>query len=551
MNKIYSLLFLLAIFRSGFGQTDEKTSKHFEISKNLEIFATVYKEVQENYVNEIDPGELMETGIDAMLASLDPYTVYFPESQVEDAKIYTSGEYGGIGATVIFDNNHCIIKETYSGWPAYKSGIKAGDTIIRVNGKSVVGFSDYKLNSIIRGQAGTSLQMDLVSPAGKHKSINLKRENIKIGPIPYAGITDNDYAYIRFTSFSRGSGEEFKKTLQKLKTGHPALKGLIIDLRENGGGLLNEAVNIVNLFVPKGEKIVEIKGKQSKNNRAYRTVSEPVDTQIPLCVLVDGHSASASEILAGSIQDLDRGIIIGERTYGKGLVQNVLPLVYNAQLKVTVAKYYLPSGRCIQEIDYKHKNEEGIAVKMNDSTRHVFYSKNHRPFYNNGGVQPDIHIQNRGANDLVQSLRDKHLFFKYAIRYRQQHDSITPVETFAVSDTLFAGFLAFLQQEHYEYQSKIDKKLLAVKALCDSTQNTALSNSISEIISREKSQKNKIYEKYKKRLKRAMRMEIAALYYFRRGKVLAALKDDDFVKEAEKVIQDSVRYHSILHPQSH
>ena len=550
MNRIYVLLFLFASFCKVFGQENENTSKHFEISKNLEIFTTLYKEVQSHYVNEIDPGEFMKTGIDAMLSTLDPYTVYIPESDIENARMYTSGEYGGIGTEVIFDKDYCIVREPYFGKPAYNSGIRAGDTILQVNGKSVKGKDIYELSSILRGQAGTTVQVELTSSAGEHKSVNIKRENIKISAVPYAGNIDDDYGYIRFTSFTRSSGDEFKKALQKLKDENPAMKGLIIDIRGNGGGLLSEAVKIVNLFVPKGEKVVEVKGRKNKDDQAYRTTSEPVDTGIPLTIIVNGHSASASEILSGAIQDLDRGVIIGERTFGKGLVQNVIPLVYNAQLKVTVAKYYIPSGRCIQEIDYKHKNEDGTAVKMNDSTRHVFYSKNHRPFYNNGGIQPDIHLQSPEASGLLSELRQKHLFFKYALRYQLQHDSIAPPSTFTVSDKVFEDFLGFLKEEHFEYQSGIEKKLTEIQHICDSIQDTTFSQSISKLLSEEKAKKDQIFEKYKKDLKRILRIEIATLYYFQRGKIIATLKGDSFIDAAKEVIDDSTRYHSILQPQS-
>jgi carboxyl-terminal processing protease len=525
-----------------------KTSKHFEISKNLEIFTDLYKEIQTTYVNDIDPGELMKTGIDAMLESLDPYTVFIPESEMEDVKLLTSGEYGGIGAVVICDSVSCYIEEPYFDKPAYKAGLRAGDELLEVNGVSTIGMNITQLGEMLKGQAGTQVNIKYKTYSGKINEVKIVRDNIKLDAIPYTGILKNKYAYIRFTSFFRNSAQEFERSFQHLKAENPDMKALIIDLRENGGGLLREAVEITNLFVPKDEKVVEIKGRKDRNDRTYVTTKEPLDINIPLVILVDNNSASASEILAGAFQDLDRGVIIGERTFGKGLVQNVLPLSYNSQLKVTVSKYYIPSGRCIQEIDYGHKDKNGESHKMNDSTKQLFYSKNGRAFFNNGGIQPDIKVERNEASDLVMALKRNRLFFKFALKYHSQHDSIDGADVFELEENVFEDFLAFLKEKDFQYKTKEEKDVDRLEKDLKMQGDTTLAKSIEHLRKQLEKRKQQKFLDEKKDILLLLRTEIITQYYFQRGKAVSQLKDDEFIEKAFEILADMKAYQAILQP---
>ncbi|MCD4663739.1 MAG: S41 family peptidase, partial [Bacteroidales bacterium] len=344
-----------------------QNSNNFEISKNLDIYTTLFKKLNTNYVDDISAGELIKTGIDAMLESLDPYTVYIPESEVEDYKFITTGQYGGIGALIQKQGDYIVIAEPYEDKPAHTAGLKAGDKILEIEGKSTEGKSTSDVSAILKGQPGSSVNV-LISRDGIDDpfEMELARENIKIDNIPYYGMLNNRVGYIKLTGFTQKAGKEVKDAFIDLRDNND-LKGIILDLRGNGGGLLQEAVNITNIFVDKGEVVVSTKGKLPNKNNTYRTMNVAVDKEIPLVVLVDNSSASASEIVGGAIQDLDRGVIIGQRTFGKGLVQNVMPLSYNSQAKITVAKYYIPSGRCIQAIDYSHKDKNGDSKRIPDS----------------------------------------------------------------------------------------------------------------------------------------------------------------------------------------
>ena len=339
------------------GMMAQEKQNNFEISKSIDIYNSLLRELNLNYVEEIDPGELNETAINAMLKQMDPYTVFIPESEIENYKLMTTGEYGGIGALIQYDGEYTRISDPYEGWPAQKAGLQAGDAILSVNGVDAHKKTTEQVSELLKGQPGTEVTIK-IRRYGIEKPIEktLKREKVKIDNIPYSTVFDNDIAYISLSGFTRDAGKEMKEKLVSMKKEH-ALKGVIIDLRGNGGGLLNEAVDIVNLFIPKGQPVVSMKGKTPTANSLHSTNNQPVDEQVPLAILVDGTSASASEIVSGAIQDYDRGVIIGQRTFGKGLVQNILPLSYNTQMKVTVAKYYIPSGRCIQEIDYSKKGK--------------------------------------------------------------------------------------------------------------------------------------------------------------------------------------------------
>lgn len=395
----------------------------FELAKNLDIYATMLRQVNEYYVDDINVGDLVKISIDAMLKQLDPYTVFYPESDLEEFKLMTTGQYGGIGAVIFKDSDYVLISEPYENTPAMEAGLQAGDKIIAIDGQSTKGKSVSDVSTALKGQPGTSVRLTLQSYGQKNTfDKNIIRKEIKLPSIVYSGMLDNKIGYIHLGQFTENAGKEVKDAFLKLKA--EKMKYFVLDLRNNGGGLLDEAVNIVNLFVPKGELVVSTRGKLAQTNQQFYTKNEAVDTDIPMLVLVNGNSASASEIVSGAIQDLDRGLIIGERTFGKGLVQNVVPLSYNTRMKLTVSKYYIPSGRCIQKIDYAHKDSNGINIRKTDSVANAFTTKHGRIVYDYGGVEPDIKIEPEKYSTVILALLSKNIIFNYANEFRLNHKKI-------------------------------------------------------------------------------------------------------------------------------
>ena len=519
---------------------------NFEISKNLDIFATLLKELDRNYADQIKPGELTETAIEAMLESLDPYTVYIPESNAEDYKLMTTGQYGGIGSLIHKQGNYVVISEPYEGFPAQKSGLKAGDKILEINGKSMKDKRSDEVSEILKGQPGVELTL-LIERAGREPfQVKVLREEIKIPNIPYYGMLDNDIGYIKLSNFTQKAGNEVKKAFLDLKGNHE-LKGIILDLRGNGGGLLNEAVNVANIFMDQKQLIVSTKGKISARNQDHFTRFAPVDTEIPLAVLVDRNSASASEIVAGAVQDLDRGVVIGQRTFGKGLVQNVIPLSYNSQIKITVAKYYIPSGRCIQSIDYFHKDDNGNYDKIPDSLISEFKTKNGRAVYDGGGIQPDISMKPMRVNKITQTLIMKYLLFDFANDFSLKYDNIPPPEEFQVTDEIFQELVDFLKDKDYDYQTGSEEALEKLKA-------NAIRENYFEAISEDyKALKAKIlHDKqadlitFKDEVKLILKDEIVARYYYQRGRIVTSLKDDPEIAKAMELLERNDSYLAIL-----
>src|SRR5690554_2452898 len=429
----------------------------FEISKNLEIFATLYRELNVFYVDDVQPGDMMKTGIDAMLESLDPYTTYITESNIEDYRFMTTGQYGGIGSLIRAVDGDVYISEPYEGFPAFKSGLKAGDKLLMINNISLKGKDQEEISKMLKGQSDTQLEVTF-ERFGEIQKVTVKREEIKIPDVPYYGMIDDRIGYIRLTSFTQTASQEVKEAFLDLRD-KQGMKELIFDLRGNGGGLLREAVNIVNLFVPRGQEVVSTKGKIEEWDRKHLTLNDPVDLDIPLIILVDGGSASASEIVAGTVQDLDRGVVIGNRTFGKGLVQQTRDLQYNSKLKLTVAKYYIPSGRCIQKLDYSHKDEEGIAEEVPDSLLKVFYTENGRKVIDGRGIDPDLVIQKTEFPHVIASLLSENLFFKYGNKYAAEHSEIAAAAEFNLTDEEYEGFMAYLENKNYSYTTDTEKEL--------------------------------------------------------------------------------------------
>jgi carboxyl-terminal processing protease len=548
MNFFRQISFYTAIILLVFSlQLRSQDENNFEISKNLDIFATLLKELDKNYADKINPGELTQTGIDAMLETLDPYTVYIPESNAEDYKLLTTGQYGGIGALIHKQGDYVVISEPYEGFPAQKAGLKAGDKILEINGKSMKGKESDEVSEILKGQPGIELDI-LVQPSGKDQPALIKviREEIKIPNIPYYGVLPGGIAYIKLTNFTQNAGAEVKKAYLEMKANNE-LKGIILDLRGNGGGLLNEAVNITNIFVDQNQLIVSTKGKVDSKNQDHYSRFAAVDKDIPLAVLVDDNSASASEIVAGAIQDLDRGVIIGQRTFGKGLVQNVIPLTYNSQLKITVAKYYIPSGRCIQAIDYFHKDEYGNSEKIPDSLISEFKTKNGRSVFDGGGIEPDIAMKPFMMSKLSQTLITKYLLFDYANKFALEHASIPSPEEFQITDEIYADLLAFLADKSYDYQTNSEESLEKLKtAAVKENYFDAIQVEYETLRTKILHDKNADLETYKDEVKLLLKDEIVARYYYQKGRIIASLSDDPEIAKAIEVLKGTDTYLAIL-----
>lgn len=519
----------------------------FEIDKNLDIYYQVFKQLKLYYVDDIQSGEMTKTAIDAMLKSLDPYTNYIPESEIEDYRFLTTGVYGGVGALIHKRDGKVVISEPYEGFPAHKAGLKAGDVILKIDGKSIEGKTSDNVSTFLKGQSGTEIKL-LIKREGlnDHLEVKLKREDIKIKNIPYTGLVHGDVAYIKLTGFTRNAGKEVKDALIKLKDSID-LKGVIIDLRDNGGGLLNEAVYIVNLFVDKGKEVVSTKGRIVEKNHMYKTMQSAVDTNIPLTILVNDMSASASEIVAGAIQDYDRGVIIGQKSYGKGLVQNVVPLSYNAKMKVTVSKYYIPSGRCIQAIDYSKKDVNGKAIKANDSLATAFKTKNGRTVYDMGGIKPDVIMPEKEYGRITTSLTEKFLIFDFATKYAAKYRGIKEPKDFDITDNIYKEFEQFLVEKKFEYTAKSEKTLENLKEIAIKEKYfNAISEEYEKLKKELAAHKTDDIQKFKEEIKLLIKLEIVNRYYFQSGEAEASIKGDKEIIKAVKIINDKNQYESIL-----
>lgn len=521
-------------------------NRYFEIAKNLDVFASLYKEVNTYYVDEVNPNKLMRSGIDAMLASLDPYTNYISENEIEDYRTASTGEYGGIGVVTTNINGHTKVILVNENYTAHKNGIKTGDEIIEVNGTNIVGMTSNETNIIMKGQAGSIVNIK-INRYNEPNSIKftLEREKVSIEHVPYYGMLDNEVGYIKLTEFSMHVSKDIKEGITALK--NEGAKKLIFDLRGNPGGLLMEAVNICNIFIEKGQKIVETKGKITKNNLIYKTTSNPLDTKMPVVVLINSGSASASEIVAGTLQDYDRAVIVGEKSYGKGLVQVPRPLSYNSQLKVTTAKYYTPSGRCIQALDYGNRNSDGSVGKIPDSLISEFKTKAGRPVFDGGGVDPDVVIPSEKMAPISASLYLSGLTFDYATEYYYKHKEIPSSDKFSLSDDDYENFKSWLIARKYQYQSETELQLDSIEELAKKEvyfekieDNIAL---LRKIITEEKSQ---LLTTYKSQILRLIEQDIATHYYFEKGKVQSSLKSDPQLKSAVEVLKDIPRYSEIL-----
>ena len=545
MKHIHTLILALLL---PLGLIAQEKQNNFEIAKSLDIYNSLLRELNLNYVDEINPGELNETAIKAMLDGLDPYTVFIPESDIENAKFMTTGEYGGIGAVIQYDGEFTRISDPYEGWPAQKAGIIAGDAILEVNGVDCKKKNTQEVSNLLKGQPGTEVTLKL-KRYGQEKpvEIKLKREKVKIDNIPYYKVFDNGIAYLSLSGFTRDAAKELKEKYMEMKKNHE-LKGFVLDLRGNGGGLMNEAVDIVNMFIPKGKPVVSMKGKAANANSLHPTTNEPVDLEIPLAILVDGGSASASEIVAGAIQDYDRGVIIGQRTFGKGLVQNILPLSYNTQMKVTVAHYYIPSGRCIQEIDYSHKKD--TTQVQADTLGKAFKTIHGRTVYEGHGIMPDVKVDRDPYATVTAYLYAKNFIFDYANKFYNEHKSIDSADRFKIDEVTYQDFMKFVKDKKFSYTTESEKAIEQLKKTAK--EEGYLEKIQPQIDLLEKNlaaEKDKDLLSNRKDIEELLRSEIVGRYYFQKGRIIASLKDDPDLKRAFEILLNTNgkdEYHSIL-----
>lgn len=548
-GRVGAVAFVAALALSAIAAT---RSNKAEITRNLDIFNSLYKELQTNYVDSIDAEKSINTAIAAMLNDIDPYTEYFPASQQEDITMMTSGEYAGIGSVILEKPGKGVfISEPYEGSPAQKAGLRPGDHIIMVDNDTVTTWHSSQVSGKLKGQAGTQVKVTVNRPyaADSILTFDITREKIQLPAVPYYGVVRDNIGYINLTSFTDKAATDVRNALIELKK-DPRVKSIVLDLRGNRGGLLEAAVKIVGLFVPKNTEVLRTRGKGLLNEKVYKTTSAPVDTQIPLAVFIDGGSASSSEITAGALQDLDRAVIIGNRSFGKGLVQSTRPLPYDGVLKVTIAKYYIPSGRLIQAIDYSHRNPDGSVARIPDSLTNVFKTVHGREVRDGGGITPDIDIDYGEANRLTYNIVSDNWAFDYATRYAAQHPEIAPAEEWQITDSIFDDFKQFIDPEKFNYDKVCEQMLESLKkaAEIEGYMNDSTRKEFTVLEGLLKHNLGHDLDNNRKDIEEILASEIIRRYYYQKGQVIEALKRDATLDSAVVVLNDKARYKQILLP---
>lgn len=534
----------------------KEDDRNFQISKNLDLFNSIFKELDMFYVDTLNPEKVIQNGVEGMLALTDPYTEYYPEEEISSLKEMTTGKYGGIGAAIRYyeAKDRIAVVEPTEGMPAAEAGVKAGDIILSVGGKEMTrgtmkpqDFSQ-KVSDALRGEPGTSFILKVMRPLKNDSTIlefKITRKNIRTNPVPYYGMVRDSIGYLALSSFTENCAKDFKKAFIEMK--EQGARSFILDLRDNGGGSLAEAVDIVNFFVPKGQEIVVTKGKLKQAQGSYKTQNEPIDTRIPMAVLVNGASASASEIVSGSLQDLDRAVIIGTRTFGKGLVQTIRPLPYNGTLKVTTSKYYIPSGRCIQAIDYAKKNADGSVARTPDSLTNVFRTAAGREVRDGGGIRPDIEVKGDRVPNIVFYLMNEDIIFDYATRYCWDHPALASVDSFQLTDEDYKEFKKLVKSRDFKYDRQSEKMLKSLKEVAEfegymegaAEEFKALEKKLNHNLDRD-------LDYFAKQIKGYIAQEIVTRYFYQRGATMERLKEDEDLEKAIEVLHDAGRYKRIL-----
>ena len=537
--------FILAfILLFGF-QVAKAQSNGFEVLKNLEIMDQVYEHLDLYFVDEPQLGKLSKTSIDAMLKELDPYTVYYHESNIEDYRLMTTGQYGGIGALIRRIGDDTYIAEPYEGNPAEKSGLKAGDKIISIDGKAMHKKSSDEVSTALKGPKGTTIKVEIERINEGNKTISITRDEIKIPDVPYFGMVDKEIGYIKLNSFTQTAASDVRSAIEKLT--QDGMSKLVLDLRDNGGGLLIEAVKIVNFFVPKNTVVVSTKGRVKEENRVYTTLEEPIDTDIPLAILVDGGSASASEIVAGSLQDLDRAVILGQTSYGKGLVQRTYDMKYGSKIKLTIAKYYTPSGRCVQRLEYYDKETGEKPKEIADSLLKTFQTKNGRKVIDGRGIEPDVNVELDDLSRLSAMLLTKNLIFNFASEFASKNNTISKPEEFKLSDSQYEEFKAFALKDEFSYTTASEE---ALKKMKETAQKEGYFNEVKNeyeaMMTKVTPSKSRDLDKFKEEISQILENEIVSRYYYQKGRTVNSFRYDNVLLKAKDVLGNSKEYNTIL-----
>ena len=536
LTIVFTLLFL-------FGAHSQ--SNGFEVIKNMELMDQIYQHLEMYYVDEPQTGKLSKVGIDAMLKELDPYTVYYHESNIEDYRLMTTGQYGGIGALIRKIGEFTFIAEPYEGNPAEKSGLMAGDKIISIDGKTMVNIPSDDVSSALKGPKGTTIEIEVERENVGKKKISVTRDEIKLPDVPYSGMLNETIGYIKLNSFTQTASSDVKTAFLELQS--QGMKEIVLDLRGNGGGLLIEAVKIVNFFVKKDEIVVTTKGRVAEENRTYKTMEAPLDLNIPLTILVDEGSASASEIVAGSIQDLDRGVIIGSTSYGKGLVQRTYDLKYGSKVKLTIAKYYTPSGRCVQRLEYYEKADGVKPKEIPDSLIKIFKTKNGRDVIDGRGIEPDVEVILDDFSRLTATIYSSNLLFNYATKYHSTHATIAAAGTFSLTDQEYTDFKAYVLKEEFTYSTASEEMLKKMKETAEEEGYYDESKAeYDALLAKVVPSKERDLEKFKDEIKIMLENEIISRYYFQKGRAIDSFRTDKNIAKAIELLKNNALYNTIL-----
>lgn len=532
------------------GIVSAQKSKDMSVARGLNTFSSIVKELEMNYVDTINSETAFKDAIDAMLQTVDPYTVYYPKEDREDISQMTTGEYAGIGALLLYKDGGTYVSEPFENSPAYKGGLRAGDRLLKVDTVDVSKFTVDKVSKLLRGRPDTQVRIRVQRPYVQDSILNLTvtRAKIRNSSVPYAGVLPDSIGYIRITQFIEDTGKDVRAALDSFHATAPGLKGVIIDLRGNGGGLLEQAVDVASNFVPKGTEIVRTIGRDKDATKIYKTMRKPLYPDMPVAVLTDGGTASASEILAGAMQDLDRGVLVGTRSFGKGLVQTTRPLPYGGVLKVTVAKYYTPSGRLIQSLDYKHRNPDGSAARVPDSLTHAYKTLHGRTIRDGGGLQPDSTVNWKKVNRLVYNVVSDNWSWDFANKFKATHPTIPSADKFVITDSVYNDFKAFIDPKKFKYDSAMEEATEQLRKVADeegyiNDETTAAFDSLKKLLTHNL---DRDLDTHRKHIEEYLGGEIVSRYYFDRGRTQYGIRDDEGVDAARGILKDKALYKRIL-----